>query len=246
MRSATGLLLFVLICYIAVLNYSIATLLYKRFFTQYVEKYPALAWARARPARSHPREPSWATLHEIARNTTPPCESNLHVAIVVTASSQKTSNDMSLQTALATRLRSLTRGEDAHIWIVAGIETFHPVHRTLCKSFPACRLLVTPSTQQHEVFAALAAARPCMASVVVLEDTVRVDSSFLQRVRATDPARVTCLAVGGTPASCPALAFRLPRAFLTAHHARTIDILPTAHLMELAAPPTPVVSPRAR
>lgn len=245
MRPATGLLMFVLVCYIAVLNYSIVTLLYKRYFTKYMQTYPPFTWVHPRSTAVASKAPSWAQLHRVAANTSTPCESRLHVAIVVTEGSQKDSNDMSTQTTLMTRLRSLTRGQDVHVWMVAGIETFHPVHRTLCRSFRACRLLVTPTTLPHDVFAALAAARPCMASVVVLEDNVRVDSAFMQRLRATDPTRVTCIAIGGSATGCPALAYHLPRAFITAHHTRTVDILPTAHLMALAAPPAAVVSVRA-
>ena len=236
---ASHVLVLVLMVYVTVLNSAIVNILYRTYVL------PAIKARDSRQAResmargfaNHPPQTPAAAMPAPESA----CSSNLAVAVYVgLAAKSANSNDVP-HTSLLVRMRSARVPPNTRFFVIMSPESFQPLHRATCQQLPRCEILLASKSTQSAAFRALADAKPCMDSVILVEDTVRIDASFLRRAETADPTRVTCLAAGATPSSCPRLAYRLPRSFFSAHSTRDVDVLPTAHLMGVAGPPVPAV-----
>lgn len=256
----------VLLVYVAVLNGFILNVLYVRHAARFAQLTDWTDGPRRQPTQQHPNA-SYApsllrTPHHLARSE-PECSPAPAVAVLMRprrepdalSSAPRSSSTLARLRSALSNTPNTPNADAPLVLLVATPESFQPAHRAWCASL-RCRLVLIDDDALPRVFHALAELHPCLASVALLEDGVRVEAGFAARLALAPPARVTCLAGGGDALACPALAWRLPRAFLLAHGraggstgastsaaAHAPDIGPTAQLMGLAAPPAAVVGP---
>lgn len=221
------------------LNYFIVNSLYQRYFYKYIHIQHDISAAKRTLVE---KGAIFIQKYPEPVNETTFCLKTPHVGVIISTETMKSGNDVSQQNSLLTRLRTVTRGSDVRVLIFTNYETFHPMHRTICQSFSKCTLIVTETSELHVIFDALTKHKPCMKSVALLGDNVRIDASFLQRLALTKTDKVACIVVSGTLDKCPAMAYTIPRAFFTSHRTRSVDIIPTARIMGLMGGPIPVVS----
>lgn len=241
MRPLTRALLLVILCYVFVLNSIVVNMLYKRF--GYLVHLKAITMPKTQTAHANGTT-DVPILH--APEPEPVCQRQMQLVIIVTQSRNTLSNDISKQVSLLTRLRTMLQDKHynhIHMFLAVDVQTFMPVHRSLCSNIPRCSLLLTMHNEIAEVFDHIAKARPCINDIVLLTDKANVDSTFLLRVGHTDGSQVTCLMEAKPGEPCPDIAYRIPRFFFTSHRARSVDILSTATIEGVAAPPYAVLTP---
>ena len=242
MTTVRAIVVAVLLVYVLVLNSFIVSVLYQRHARR------VIVWADG-PSHEPFNLPTDdgvallpkhnATTWKLARPE-PECSDEVAVAVLTRVQSTTRSSAGTLA-----RLRGATSGAGVLVLLVVTPETISPLHHTWCATLH-CRMVLVEDDNLARVMQALAERRPCLNSVALLEEGVRVDSSFLARLALAHPARVTCLA-GGRDFDCPALAWRLPRSFLLAHgrahpaSTTPLDIGATAQLMGISAQPLAVV-----
>lgn len=124
---------------------------------------------------------------------------------------------------LLNRLRELLSPQGMRVVLTGQTET--PAAKLWCSSIHTPCSLAHNSLDLHldpqAVLTALAptllAHQPCIDDIVLLSHSLRIDHVFLHQLqRLTRAGKVACLAADSQFAlqECPALAFRLPRAFL--------------------------------
>jgi len=242
--SLRAVVVAVLLVYVVVLNGFIVSIMYTRHTRQVILWVEGTGAGKTRGVgiRAAPDAvfAGGNTSTRALARPVPVCSDEVAVAVLARAESTARSAAGTLA-----RLRSATAGASVLILLVVTPTTISPHHHTWCATLP-CRMVLVDDDGLAPVMHAVAARRPCLNSVALLEDGVRVDASFLARLALAHPARATCLA-GGHGLVCPALAWRLPRTFLLAHgrtHSTTttpLDIGATAQLMGISAPPLAVV-----
>ena len=218
--------LLILLTYVAVLNAVIVRMLYQRYLA---------------PRAPLPPPPTNATRLQL-RARERACDGRLTLAILLAPGGPTRDNDVGALSRLLARARTVAQDARARILLLETADSFTTMHRAWCRGVPACALVFIPDpSRPGAVFRALLGVEPCFEDVALIESAARPTAAFLPLLRATRRDRVTCLAAGAEGGHCPLLAFRLPRPFIRAHAAHAIDILPTAQLEGLAAPPAPLL-----
>ena len=159
---------------------------------------------------------------------------------------------------LLAALRDMLRGFRLRVELLGTPAALTPTHSLWCRSAPLpCGLHeLPPSTGALDLPALtepLLAVAPCLDDVLLLDSALPLPPLFLRQLqRLTRPGKVTCLAAPRTLhapapsapspyAPCPALAYRLPRAFLwQTRHVRG-EVPALAAERGLLAPPVALV-----
>ena len=136
---------------------------------------------------------------------------------------------------LLQQLRRSTPHLRVAVLLLVTVDAFEPAHRQWCRAAPLCRLVLLEDAAAPALLRAVRAQALCTPHVLLLSDTLAVDSSFPARLRLLPAGRVACL-LGGKHASassgstagstlgsttnappntqaCPRLAFNLPTNF---------------------------------
>lgn len=236
MRPLTGALLFIILSYVVVLNGILVNMVYKKY--AYLIKPSIIT--------ESPNIPNTTVKTKLLeKHTESPCTRAQQLVVLVTQSRNALSNDISKQVTLLTKLRTMLRDkhyEHIHMYLAVDVNTFMPVHRSLCSNIPRCTLLLTAQNEIPEIFEHITKIKPCIADIVMLTDKSTVDPTFLTRVTHTDSTRVTCLLQSNQGQPCPDIAYRIPRSFFTTHRTRAVDIMSTATIEGVAAPPFSAIS----
>lgn len=239
MRPLTSALLFIVSCYVIALNSIIFNVLYRKY-GHYVLWKPNTKVPQHVVEVHNDSETEYKMFsHEAV------CTRSLQMVVLVTQSRNTLSNDITKQVALLTRLRTMLRDkhyENIHMFLAVDVNTFMPVHRSLCGNIPRCSLLLTVENNVAEIFEQVSKARPCINDIILITDRANIDPTFLSRVSHTDSSRVTCLLQSEDGQPCPDIAYRIPRAFFSRHRTREIDITSTAVIEGISAPSHAVMS----
>jgi len=220
MLSRTRLLLLVVLVYTAVLNMVVVRLFFQRH-NGVIKLHPSGAHSSYAPVPS-------MTLGSDT-NQTPPsiasCRAAIPaVAVAVAPTPPGATPDMRLLAAL----RDMLRGLRLRVELLGTAAALTPSHALWCRSAPVpCGLHQLPPSAADPDLAALTepllSVTPCLDDLVVLHSALPLPKLFLRQLqRLTRPGKLTCLAgraedtasAAAAAAPCPALAYRLPRAFL--------------------------------
>ena len=237
-------------CYVVVLNSIIINMLYKRYRHLLVLK----------SSNPVPLQETSSEVHDMARNSSSmipaleaqsthiwhgtACERTMQLVVKITQTRNSLSNDITKQVSILTRLRGILKDktlEHVNMFLAVDVNTFMPVHRTLCGNIPRCGLMITHANENAEIFQQMANEKPCVKDFVLIDDRADVDPSLFARLQHTSSERVTCLVNAPVDQPCPRVAFRIPRAFFAIHNTREVEIMSTAAIEGLVAPPYPAL-----
>lgn len=156
---------------------------------------------------------------------------------------------------MLTALRDMLRSFQLRVVLMGAAAALTPTHRLWCSSGPLqCAVAELPPSVAVGADAAdagvlsaltdpLLLLTPCVDDVVLLHSALSLPALFMRQLqRLTRPGKVTCLAVPRAAASlapfatCPALAFRLPRAYLLSTRGAPGDTAALAAQRGLLAP----------
>lgn len=236
MRPLTRALLFIILCYVIALNSIIINMLFRRYGH-------LMTWQRTYTFHSTTSELNVSASNSVslpAKRHEPVCMRHHQLVVIVTQSRNSMSNDITKQVSLLTKLRTMLKDkhyESIHMFLAIDVDTFMPVHRSLCSNIPRCTLMLTMQNEVGEIFDQVSKVQPCIADIVLLTDRANIDPTFITRIGHTDETKVTCLLENKQGQPCPDIAYRIPRSFFTVHKTRAVDIMSTAAIEGVAAPP---------
>lgn len=264
MRLLTTTALVIIVCYVFVLNSILVNLLYTKYLSFFHMNLSELSsmplesklWRRGKAfplfntslqkpvLQMSQMSANDHTMTDHDSNSGSKCTLSMQLVIMVSNLEHKHSNDITKQITLLTKMRGLLkedRNSNIHMYLAVDVNSFMPVHRSLCVNIPRCSLMVTESNSVAQIFQHVSRIKPCIHDIVLINDDVGIDSTFFMRLARTDENKVTCLQTSAMTDTCPAIAYRIPRLFFTRHQTQDVDIMSTAAITGMIAPSIAVV-----
>lgn len=129
------------------------------------------------------------------------------------------------------QLETVMPGRNVSLLLLVTAQSFSTSVRIWCERHSNfCKLVLSNSNVLTDVFEATQREIDCRSHFVLLSNWVRLDTSFISRVKACPQNVVSCL-LPTSSASCPGLAFKLPHFVLSwnAYSANELQTTAAAH-----------------
>lgn len=252
MATSTRLLLAVVFFYAAVLNMFVTRLFFQRRSLVRLDA-PSTPSKRPEALLPPPRTPRIRLDAAADSQLAASCPASVPTVVVAVAPGKPGAPP---DLRLFSTLRDMLRGFRLRVELVGAPAALTQTHRLWCHSAPLpCGVHELPASSGPLDLAVLTnpllAIAPCLDDIVLLGSTLPLPPLFLRQLqRLTRPGKLTCLAAPSreavAPASsrfapCPALAYRLPRAYLWQTRDYPGQVAALAAERGLLAPPAPIV-----